>query len=175
MDTFAQAIDGWHDFYILIGTASATLVGLLFVSLSLNANVIARKTNADLRALAEQTFASFLFVLLFATFFLIPHQGQLGLGLPLLGVGGLGLGSTISHFFKTHHTHPRLWRRPNITSRFIIPILCYLVLITIAVSILFKQTGGLYWLVPVMILLLIFASLNAWDLLLKLREPRKET
>jgi hypothetical protein len=27
------AVSGWHDFYILAGTASATLVGLLFVGL----------------------------------------------------------------------------------------------------------------------------------------------
>jgi hypothetical protein len=28
-------VSGWHDFYILAGTASATLVGLLFVGLLL--------------------------------------------------------------------------------------------------------------------------------------------
>jgi hypothetical protein len=36
MEAFTQAVEGWHDFYLMIGTAAATLVGLLFVSLSLN-------------------------------------------------------------------------------------------------------------------------------------------
>jgi hypothetical protein len=175
METFSQAVEGWHEFYILIGTASATLVGLLFVSLSLNADAISRKTNADLRALAEQTFSSFMFVLLFAVFFLIPRQETLGLGLPLLGVGGLGLGSTVSHFIKTRHTQPRVWRRGGIASRFVIPTICFVVLIIIAVSVLLGKTGGLYWLVPVMILLVVVASINAWDLLLRLREPPKES
>jgi hypothetical protein len=52
MDAFAQAIEGWHDFYLMVGTAAATLVGLLFVSLSLNVDVITREANADLRVLA---------------------------------------------------------------------------------------------------------------------------
>jgi hypothetical protein len=47
-------------------------------------------------------------------------------------------------------------------------------LIIIAVSVLLGQTGGLYWLVPVMILLVVVASINAWDLLLLLREPAEE-
>jgi hypothetical protein len=30
--SLAELLRGWHDFYILIGTASATLVGLMFVA-----------------------------------------------------------------------------------------------------------------------------------------------
>jgi hypothetical protein len=41
----------------------------------------------------------------------------------------------------------------------------------VAISVLLAQTNGLYWLVPVMILLIVDASMNAWDLLLRLREP----
>jgi hypothetical protein len=171
MDFFATAIDGWHEFYILIGTASATLVGLLFVGISVNAEIVTHPANDDLRALAEQTFSSFLFVLLFAVFFLIPNQGKIGLGVPLLGVGLLGLGSTVSHFLKTHSKLPRVWGGSNIARRFITPTICHSVLITIAITVLFGCTQGLYWLVPVMIFLLMVSSINAWDLLLRLRDP----
>jgi hypothetical protein len=41
--------------------------------------------------------------------------------------------------------------------------------------VLLGQTSGLYWLVPVMIMLIWDASLNAWDLLLRLREPTSKT
>jgi hypothetical protein len=86
----------------------------------------------------------------------------------------LGLGSTVSHYFKTRHTQPRVWRRGSIASRFVTPTIFFVVLIIIAVSVLLGQTGGLYWLVPVMILLVVVASINAWDLLLLLREPAEE-
>jgi len=32
-----EALKQWHDFYILVGTAGATLLGLLFVAVSLGA------------------------------------------------------------------------------------------------------------------------------------------
>jgi len=35
-----QALSEWHDFYLLTGTAAATLLGLLFVAVSLNAEII---------------------------------------------------------------------------------------------------------------------------------------
>ena len=38
--SFQTALSGWHDFYILAGTAAATLVGLLFVGLSLHLRIV---------------------------------------------------------------------------------------------------------------------------------------
>jgi hypothetical protein len=154
---------------MMVGTAAATLVGLLFVSLSLNIKAITRQENTELRVLAEQTFANFIFVLLFAVFFLIPNQGPIGLGLPLLGVGGFGLYSTLNHFYQTRHKYARVLGRRSLASRFITPTICYVTLIIIAISVLLGQTDGLYWLVAVMILLIVSASFNAWDLLLRMK------
>lgn len=171
MDAFAQAIAGWHDFYLMIGTAAATLVGLLFVSLSLNVDVITRKANGDLRVLAAETFNSFLCVLLFAVLFLIPDQGPMGLGLPLLGIGGYGLLRTVAWLFEARRMQPRAWGKSDVAQRFVIPTLCFGALVIIAISVLESQTRGLYWLIPVMIMLIVTASSNAWHLLLRLREP----
>ncbi len=173
MDEFAQAVSAWHDFYMMVGTASATLVGLLFVSLSLNVHAIANPANQDLRALANQTFSTFLYILIFAIVFLIPQQDPIGLGLPLLMVGGYGLYRTVRHFLETRSSKPRDWRG-SIARRFITPLVCFVVLITISISMLQGKTWGLYWLIPVMIVLIIAASINAWDLLLRLREPKEE-
>jgi hypothetical protein len=175
MDAFAQAIEGWHDFYMMVGTAAATLIGLLFVSLSLNVDVITREENADLRVLASQTFMSFLNVTMLAVLFLIPNQVPPGLGLPLLGVSGYGLYGTVRRLLKTRHARPRTWGRGSMTHRFVIPAICFLALLVVAASVLLGQTGGLYWLVPVMILLVVAASRNAWDLLMGLREPPAES
>jgi hypothetical protein len=174
MNAFAQAIEGWHDFYMMVGTAAATLVGLLFVSLSLNVDVITRQENAHLRVLAAQTFTGFLNVVMLAVLFLIPSQTPQGLGLPLLGISAYGLYETVARFLKTRRARPRAWGRGGITLRFVFPALCFVALMVIAVSVLLGQTSGLYWLVSVMILLIVAASRNAWDLLLRLREPPTE-
>jgi hypothetical protein len=125
--------------------------------------------------LAAQTFTSFISVLMFAVLFLIPRQVPQGLGLPLLGIGGYGLYSRVSRFLETRRKRPRAWGRGSVARRFAVPTLCFVTLLIIAVSVLLGRTGGLYWLVPVMILLIVAASSNAWDLLLRLREPPTES
>ena len=162
MDTFANVIEGWHDFYMMVGAAASTLVGLLFVSLSLNVDVITHEANAHLRELAIQTFTNFLNVIMLSVLFLIPSQDPLGLGLPLLAVSGWQLYVTVSHFLKTRRVRA-------------IPALCYLAMMIIAVSVLLGQTSSLYWLVPVMITLIIGASSNSWNLLLRLCKPTMES
>lgn len=175
MDAFTQAVESWHDFYLMIGTAAATLIGLLFVALALNADVVTRESNVDLRALATHTFGNFMSVLMFAVLFLIPQQVPLGLGLPLLGIGAYGLYNTARHFLKTRRKPARAWRTGGVAFRYAVPSLCYVALVIIAVSAVLGQTDGLYWLVPVMIGLIVAASRNAWDLLLRLREPPAES
>ncbi|HTP00205.1 MAG TPA: hypothetical protein VMJ64_02445 [Anaerolineales bacterium] len=174
MDPFTEAVESWHDFYLMTGTAAATLIGLLFVSLSLNVEVITRKENADLRVLATQSFGNFISALMFAVLFLIPSQVPLGLGLPLLGIGGYGLYNTLRRWLGTRRQEPHVWAlRGSLAHRFHIPAACFLALIVVAVFVLLGRTGSLYWLVPVMILLLLGASINAWDLLMALRTEAK--
>ena len=174
MNAFAQTVANWHDFYHVVGDAAAALMGLLFVSLSLNADVIARKANADLRALAAQTFTSFICLIMFAVLFLIPDQGKLGLGLPMLGIDLIVLFVTARHFLQAIRKRARPWGRGQLALRFAIPVFCLVTIFVVAITVLLGQTGGLYWFVPVTILLIWDASLNAWDLLLRLREPHRE-
>ncbi len=54
--SFQTAVGGWHDFYILAGTAAATLVGLLFVGLSLHLRVVI--ASSEVRSLARVTLAN---------------------------------------------------------------------------------------------------------------------
>jgi hypothetical protein len=83
MDGFSQTVEHWQAFYIMAGTASATLLGLLFVAISLNVDLLIRDGNVSLSALASETINNFVFVLLVAIYFLIPDQSPLGLGIPL--------------------------------------------------------------------------------------------
>lgn len=174
MDSFASVIEGWHDFYAVINAAAATLVGLLFVSLSMNVEIITNDGNADLRELALQTFVNFLNLVVVSVLFLIPLQDPLGLGLPLLGISAGGLIINLKLFIKTRRSQKHVWKTGDITRRFSTPLLSYLVMVFVSVSLIQGQTGVLYWLVPVMIILIIGASVNSWDLLLRLTKPSQE-
>jgi hypothetical protein len=58
--------------------------------------------------------------------------------------------------------------------RFTVPVLCFLAITIIAVSVMLGKSGGLYWLVSVMITLISGASNNSRDLLVRLRETTTE-
>jgi hypothetical protein len=48
MSGFSQQISGWETFYLLTGTAAATLIGLLFVAISVGKESIEAKATRDL-------------------------------------------------------------------------------------------------------------------------------
>ena len=136
MQTFDQAIELWHDFYLMVGTSAATLIGLLFVGLSINMDIIRREENVGFSALASQSFINFLFMLFIAITFLVPDQGPLGLGLPLLWMGGFGVWTNARLLATTLRGRKSKLTTGLIFWRFVLPLAAFLGMIVIAVSIL---------------------------------------
>jgi hypothetical protein len=163
----------WHDFYVTMGTASASLIGLLFVAISLNLDSIIGDSRDDLRAFAEQAFNSFSAVLLIAVFFLIPEDsaGFLGGMYALLGViAG----------YRLLRRAPAVWRgrRRNrlggaVLWRFVLPAAAVIGLIAAGLGLVLGQLSALYWLVAVIIGLLMSAARSSWDLLVRVGEERR--
>ena len=58
-----EKLERWHDFFVLVGTAGATLVALLFVAVSLGAGFL-----TDGRAAATRAFFSSVVVTVIWTF-----------------------------------------------------------------------------------------------------------
>ena len=79
----AQILEGWHDFYALAGSAAATLVGLVFVALSFNLDILVHDRHAHLLAYARQTLMEYLFVITISLIFSVPHLTVRPLGLVL--------------------------------------------------------------------------------------------
>lgn len=162
MDPFAQAIESWHDFYILIGTAAATLLGLLFVGLSINLENFRRYE--DMRALAGQTLTNFLYTLGVAAILLIPNQSPLGVALPLIGFGASGVAVTLRQSRVSRQSKTHIFGR-TIILRFQWPLICFVGMILVGIGLARSYTDGLYWLVGIILILILGASRNAWDLL----------
>jgi len=79
-------MQGWFDFYAVIGAAAATLTGLLFVSMSNNAAAALSKGPTGSRRLAEQAFENYLAVLMVALLALFPDMTLRTFGRVTLGV-----------------------------------------------------------------------------------------
>ena len=163
----------WHDFYVTMGTASASLIGLLFVSLSLNLDLIAGESRDDLRAFAEQAFNSFSAVLLIAVFFLIPEHspGVLGSLYVLLGVIGGYRMLRRAPAVRRGRNRDRLGE--TVFWRFVLPAAAMLGLVAAGLGLLLGQLDAPYWLVAVIVGLLMSAARSSWDLLVKVGEERR--
>ena len=70
----AIELAGWHDLYVTVGAAAATLVGLLFVGLSLHIRVVV--SHPEVRSLARVTLTDFFVVLLIAICVLQPTDSS---------------------------------------------------------------------------------------------------
>lgn len=79
----------WQNFYVIIGTAAATLTGLMFVAITLISRIRDRGSNESLGAFATPTVVHFCIALLIAAILSAPWQALWNAGL-LLGLTGLG-------------------------------------------------------------------------------------
>lgn len=75
----------WHDFNLSVVTASAALLGLLFVALSIHMRVLSARENAELRAVARTVFLAYVVSLGIGFLALMP-QSLWAFGLELLAL-----------------------------------------------------------------------------------------
>jgi hypothetical protein len=155
----------WHDFYALIGGASATLVALIFVAASIGAGVFTREHQAGIRSFLSPTvvhFSSVLVVCLLAT---IPTETWVTLGALLTCAGAIGLvysGWVWRRMMKhgivaSIDTVDRLWYA-------LLPIPAYLLVVAAGAG-LWRRSGlSLDILASALILLLLIGIRNAWDM-----------
>jgi len=176
VEDFAAIIDEWHDFYMLAGSAAATLLGLLFVAVSLHIDTIAKtRKSSDVVEFARRTLSNFLVILAFAFIFVIPSQSRYGTGIPLLLLGLVEMWSIAKLWkrFEFGSKEERVLDTEQFRSSLLIPnTVCYMVQIFISVELLYGNTNYLGWMTMVVIWLIIDASESAWILMLRLAETK---
>ena len=72
----AERVHGWHDFYMLLGTASAALVALLFVAVSIGASFITPERSTATRTFMSPVVFHFSTLLLLSLVALVPYIRQ---------------------------------------------------------------------------------------------------
>ncbi|HLB77475.1 MAG TPA: hypothetical protein VJO72_10610 [Candidatus Dormibacteraeota bacterium] len=165
--SYQTAVSGWHDFYLLAGTASATLVGLLFVGLSLHLRIVV--TSSEVRSLARVTLANFGAVLFVALFMVIP-EGQAAAASQLIGAGIVSLVVALPSLIAVGR--PREWtfemspmQRVRVALRFGLSAVSYLAIIVAGILLLSSPGSAFTWLLISTVLLLVVSLRNTWDLL----------
>ena len=153
----------WHEFFDAAVGASAALLGLLFVAISINLKLILKHRHLPGRAAA--TLGTLLSVLVVCSFGLAPGQSDRTLGVEILATGALVATQAIwVSVGKRSQGDPLSWTLGNL------PILLFppLAFVGGACSLLAGSGGGLYWILAGTVLTFVAASLNAWVLLVEI-------
>jgi hypothetical protein len=98
-------LEGWHDFYILLGTAAAALVALLFVAASIGATMLTPERTRATRTYLSPVVFHFAAILFASLTALIPTQTPLWLGISVGSVALIGLLYSIFVCFRLFRDH----------------------------------------------------------------------
>ena len=167
LESLAELLRDWHDFYTLIGTASATLVGLMFVAASIAVGAVARERQAGARTFVTPTVIHFGATLVICVILSAPWRSWMPLGVLLLAVGCIGLGYSCWVWLEmarrglrtTVDGSDRIWYALS-------PIAGYLLVTAAAVEMLRRSPLSLEMLGVALVLLLLAGIRNAWDITL---------
>ncbi len=160
-------LTNWQNFYMIIGTAAATLTGLMFIVITLIAGIDVHvpTTNAGVSAFNTPTVVHFCSVLLLAVILSAPWQAFVSIRLVL---GLLGLGEVIylitvirrMRGIPGYQTPLRDWLWYGA-----IPLSAYILLFVAAAVLPSNPAPALNIIGLAMIVLLFTGIRNAWDLL----------
>ncbi|HZT28029.1 MAG TPA: hypothetical protein VFA57_20250 [Pseudolabrys sp.] len=168
-----EALERWHDFYVLLGTAGATLVALLFVAVSLGAGFLSPTRSAATRAFFSTVVLHFTAVFFVSALSLVPaHRGPLFAA--LIAVAAL-IGGTAA-VFTTVQLLRHDWTKfvQDHLGYGMLPSLCYAALLVAAWLVFTGQGAALDVLAGALLTLLVVNIRNAWDLTLSMVHRQAE-
>jgi len=162
---FETIIDTWQPFFIAQLGAGATLLGLLFVGLSLNLAKIIASPALPTRALIALVLL--LLVLVIASLMVIPGQGLTAIGIEVLLIGGLAW-----IVMTAMDVHVYRYARPQSTFQYagnmVLLQIAAIPFVAGGIWLLSGNPHGLYLVAGGMILAFVKAVLDAWVLLVEI-------
>lgn len=167
-----EALQAWHEFYLLVGSAAAALTGLMFVVVSISPETIASRPGAGIRAFVTPTIVFYATVLVVSALMMAPHAAP-RLVSSLLALGGAaGIGYMV--WIDGH----RQWRKSKLGLDdwfwYIgLPHLGYVLLIAGAVALWLRSEAGPRLVASAMVLLLVVGIRNGWDLAIWMAQNRR--
>jgi hypothetical protein len=165
---FAHTPEPWRDLFVMVGAAAGTLVGLLFVVVSLHLDRIAKRTDANMRVTVEgarNNTYHLLTVLIEAGLVLTPQPLAL-LGAELVAVNLFGLRLPLVIIRRYLGQGITISERRGFPTRLIATIIAaYLLGAAGGAALLFSQQWGLYLVAASCMTKLVRTVLTAWMLM----------
>jgi len=153
----------WSNFYVIIGSASAALTGLMFVVITLIAGVQVRRSSRTIAAFGTPTVVHFCSALLITAILSAPWQVLWNASL-LLGLSGLGGVTYVVIVVRRarHQTDYKLVLEDWLWHT-MLPFVSYTALVVAAIMLPSNPVPTLFVISAVSVLLLFIGIHNAWD------------
>jgi len=177
MPSFAVAAASWQNFYVLVGTAAATLIGLMFVALTFGANLLTPQTSETARSFIDPSFSHFVQILATACLVTMPTMGPTLLGVLVLSIGALRTALLVKifrHMLEAHRRNHDLELSDWVTGVGI-PLLSYLLLAVTGVGFVGGYEAAFDGLAIVTVALLLNGVFGAWELMVWMAVARAGT
>jgi hypothetical protein len=164
MSSSVPPLDGWDNFYVIVGSSAAGLTGLTFVVIALASDAHVVRLSG-LRTFMTPVVMHFGSALWLSALLCIPGQTAASLSACMIGSGAiLGLygGATTYRMYRGRKDY-----RPAIEDwiwNATLPLLCYLALIAAGVCALRQSAAALYIIGASALALLFIGIHNAWDI-----------
>jgi hypothetical protein len=158
-----KILEGWDNFYVILGSAAAGLIGLTFVVIALVSDA-PRAHPAGMQGYIKPTIVHFGTVFALSAYMSIPHQTivSLSAGLAICGTGGVVYAAVIAnglHRFAAQYVpvvEDWVWH-------VILPTLDYAMLLGVGCLIWYRMQLALYCVAAALTLLLFIGIHNAFD------------
>jgi hypothetical protein len=158
----------WHDFNVSLVTATAGLLGLLFVALSIHVRVLSARGNAELRAVARSIFLGYVVSLAIGFLALVP-QSLPAFGLELLVVvlaATLPFAAAASSGLRA--TGVGFDRRVTML-QFVAGFALFAVSIAASIGVFVGEAKALFFVAGIGVLSLVWGVFNTWELIFRVQ------
>ena len=164
----ASVIAGWHDFYLLAGTAAVTLVGLLFVALSFNLDVLLDDSRSHVLGHARETLLSFVYVLIVSLLYLVPEETPKVIGVGVVAASIVPIVLVVRALVRSRTQHDDSQVSRYVMRRRLILLAALLLMLYFGVRLVIQRSlGEPYAMVGCVSLVLGNAVGASWDLLVQ--------
>ena len=155
-------LEQWNNFFILVGTGSATLAGLVFVALTINLRGVAQDATHRYRAI--NMLSGFTSVFLISALAVMGHQAVFAVGLEWLIVAVLALAINTYGYVQAFRLRSSLYALSRV--RIIGGTLCYLGQVVGSVLLLLGIDAGIYVAAIALIANFVYLISGSWLLIL---------
>ena len=162
---FASAIGRWQSFQSLAGAVAATLLGLLFVAVSIRPTLVGRQDHPDILSIAAKSMGLFMLVILIALVSQIPDLRPSGMAIGLVIIAVMSLANTGYQIAVMRRILDE-WGPLFFVRRMLLPTAGYVILLVTSVAIYHGDDRWLLALGITQILFLFTGTYNAWDRLI---------